>query len=163
MNPAILEMSEMLSPDDVILDLRAKSKKRVLEQLAAIAADHLEKPEQSVLDILWSRERMGPTAIGEGIAIPHGQLAGLDEIRGFYARLRNPVDFDAEDDVPVDLVFVLLAPVGTDGGRLKVLKDVTKRLRKASQELRRAPDPSATYKILTEHDIDHVARDDLHG
>ena len=88
-------------------------------------------PEREIFDTILQRERLGSTGVGNGIAIPHGKLAGVKQITGVFARLETPVDFEALDDQPVDLVFLLLAPEGAGADHLKALSRIARVLRDA--------------------------------
>jgi nitrogen PTS system EIIA component len=104
-----------------------------------------------VFDVLLERERLGTTGVGKGIAIPHGKIASLDRIYGLFARLKPPVEFEAMDNDPVDLVFLLLAPAAAGADHLKALARVSKLLRNPAQcdKLRKAPDAKTAFAILT--------------
>jgi PTS system nitrogen regulatory IIA component len=104
-----------------------------------------------VLDVLMQRERLGSTGIGNGIAIPHGKLARLERLFGVFARLERPIDFEALDGQPVDLVFLLLAPEGAGADHLKALARIARLLRntEVAQKLRESRDAEALYAVLT--------------
>ncbi len=139
--------------------LKAKSKKQVLQELAAHAARLTGLPERDIFDTLLQRERLGSTGVGHGIAIPHGKLAGLPHITGLFARLEEPIDFDAVDGQPVDLIFLLLAPEGAGADHLKALARISRLLRETSavEKLRRSKDAAALYAVLTEAATSHAA------
>jgi nitrogen PTS system EIIA component len=122
-------MRELLSVDSVMIGLDAENKKEALQKLAAQAADICHQTEHDIFDVVWEREKLGTTGVGQGIAIPHGKLAGLDKVYGFFARLKTPIEFEAIDDRPVDLLFMLLAPEGAGADHLKALAVVSKALR----------------------------------
>lgn len=143
---------EFLSPDSVIPNLRAPSKKHVLAELASGAARRLPGlDEREVFETLLQRERLGSTGIGEGVAIPHGKLPRLDHLFGLVARLERPVDFEALDGQPVDLAFLLLAPEGAGADHLKALARVARVLREPGilDAVRSARDADALYALLT--------------
>ena len=100
---------ELVGPDGVMADLEASSKKHALELMAAFAADSLGLSSKAVFTVLVDREKLGSTGVGRGIAIPHAKMAGLEGIHGFLIRSREAVPFEAVDDEPVDLFFLLLA------------------------------------------------------
>jgi PTS system nitrogen regulatory IIA component len=127
------------------------SKKQALQELAAQAAKLTGLSERDVFDTLLQRERLGSTGIGNGIAIPHGKLARLDRLFGVFARLERPIDFEALDAQPVDLVFLLLAPEGAGADHLKALARIARLLRntEVAQKLREARDGEALYAVLT--------------
>ena len=111
--------------------MKANSKKQLLQLLAEKAAGITGLPEREIFDTILQRERLGSTGVGNGIAIPHGKLAGVKRITGVFARLETPVDFEALDDQPVDLVFLLLAPEGAGADHLKALSRIARVLRDA--------------------------------
>lgn len=147
-----MELHQLLSPDGVIASLKATSKKQALQELAARAARLTGVHERTILDTLLERERLGTTGVGHGIAIPHGKLAGLPRLYGLFARLDHPIDFDAIDDVPVDLIFLLLAPEAAGADHLKALARVSRLLRDKAicEKLRGTDNPDALYALLTE-------------
>ena len=139
--------------------LNAKSKKQVLQELSDSAAKMADLPQRDIFDTLLQRERLGSTGVGQGVAIPHGKLAGLNRIVGIFARLEEPIDFDAVDGDPVDLVFLLLAPEGSGADHLKALARISRFLRSpnALEKLRKAKDASAISAIFTEAATSHAA------
>lgn len=145
-------MRDILSPKAVCADLKAGTKKDALQAIAQQAADIVGKDAHAVFDVLWEREKLGTTGIGAGLAIPHGRLPGLDEVQGFFARLAEPVPFEAVDNAPVDLVFLLLAPESAGADHLHALATVSRVLRDPAlcARLRSAKDEMAIYRILTE-------------
>lgn len=143
---------EFLSPDAVVPCLRARAKKQVLQELSAGAARQLPALDaREIFETLLQRERLGSTGIGEGVAIPHGKLPGLDRLFGLVARLERPVDFEALDGQPVDIAFLLLAPEGAGADHLKALAQVARVLREPGllERVRTARDASALYALLT--------------
>lgn len=114
-----MDLSELLTPQAVIASLKVNSKKQVLQELSKKASELTGQPERAIFEVLTERERLGTTGVGHGIAIPHGKLAALDRLYGVFARLETPVDFDAIDEQPVDLVFLLLAPETAGADHLK--------------------------------------------
>ena len=109
----IMPVLEFLSPDSVVTSLRARAKKQILQELSAHAVRQLPAlDEREVFETLLQRERLGSTGIGDGVAIPHGKLPGLDRLFGLVARLERPVDFESLDGQPIDIAFLLLAPEG---------------------------------------------------
>lgn len=143
---------EFLSSDSVVFSLRARAKKQILQELSAHAARQLPAlDEHAVFETLQQRERLGSTGIGDGVAIPHGKLAGLDRLFGLVARLEKPVDFEALDGQPVDIAFLLLAPEGAGADHLKALAQVARMLREPGilDRIRAARDANALYALLT--------------
>jgi nitrogen PTS system EIIA component len=145
-------LGDFISPDSVVASLKAKSKKQLLQDLSARAARVTGLPERDIFDVLLQRERLGSTGLGHGIAIPHGKVQGLKRIVGIFARLAEPVDFDAIDSEKVDIVFLLLAPEGAGADHLKALARISRLLREGSavDKLRASKDAAALYAVLTE-------------
>ncbi len=154
-----MDLGDLISPESVIASFKAKSKKQVLQELAAQAAEHTGLSERDIFDTLLQRERLGSTGVGHGVAIPHGKLASLDHIIGLFVRLDEPIDFDAVDEQPVDLVFLLLAPEGAGADHLKALARISRLLREpeAIKKLRASTDGAALYAVLTEATTSHAA------
>jgi nitrogen PTS system EIIA component len=154
-----MEIEDLITPESVIPRLRASSKKQVLQELAKRAAETTGLPERAIFDVLLERERLGTTGVGDGIAIPHGKLAELQRLHGLFARLETAVDFDAVDDQPVDLIFLLLAPEGAGADHLKALARVSRLLRDRStcEKLRGADKADALYALLTGSRASHAA------
>jgi PTS system nitrogen regulatory IIA component len=148
-------MMHILERGGILADLKAASKKQVLQELARAAASATDLPERRIFDVLTEREKLGTTGIGQGIAIPHGKLTELSEVVGFFARLARPVDFDSVDSQPVDLVFMLLAPEGAGAEHLKALAKVSRLLRDRHrrEKLRGASGADALRAVLLEDDL----------
>jgi len=155
----MIELSDLLNPGAVVLDLKAGSKRQALRALAerSAAANGLEPAP--VLEALLEREKLGTTGIGDGLAIPHAKLEGLDRMVGVFARLETPISFDALDDEPVDLVFLLLAPTTAAADHLKALARVARVFRDSElcAALRQAGNPSAAFDLLTGRRQPHAA------
>ncbi|HTT85074.1 MAG TPA: PTS IIA-like nitrogen regulatory protein PtsN [Rhizomicrobium sp.] len=147
-----MEIIDLLAPEAVIAALRAAGKKQLLQELAHHAARLTQIPERRIFETLIERERLGSTGMGQGIAIPHGRIAGLSKISGVFARLETPVAYEAVDDQPVDLVFLLLAPESAGADHLKALARVSRLLRNQGtcEKLRAATRPEVIYALLTE-------------
>src|SRR5882724_2848083 len=147
-----MEIADLLSPDAVVSHLKAASKKQVLQELANKAAGLTGLSGRRIYETLTEREKLGSTGMGQGIAIPHGRVPGIGKMTGVFVQLDHPVDFDAMDDQPVDLVFLLLAPEGAGADHLKALARVSRVLRNQStcEKLRAASQPAALYALLTE-------------
>ncbi|MBT6116326.1 MAG: PTS IIA-like nitrogen regulatory protein PtsN [Rhodospirillaceae bacterium] len=147
-----MEITDLITRDSVVANLKAGSKKQMLQELARIAAGVTGQTERAVFDVLIERERLGTTGVGNGIAIPHGKLPGLDRLHGLFARLAEPIPFDAIDDQPVDLIFLLLAPEGAGADHLKALARVSRLLRNHAtcEKLRTADGAVPIYDILME-------------
>ena len=145
-----MEIEDLLNPTGVIARLRATSKKQVLQELAKRAAESTGLPERQIFEVLLERERLGTTGVGNGIAIPHGKLPKLEKLFGFFARLERPIDFEAMDGQPVDLIFLLLAPEGAGADHLKALARIARLLRDqdVAKKLRASRDAQAIYSVL---------------
>ncbi|HJS32511.1 MAG TPA: PTS IIA-like nitrogen regulatory protein PtsN [Alphaproteobacteria bacterium] len=154
-----MEISELIGPQSVIAHLRVTSKKQSLQELARKAAEVTGASERAIFDVLLERERLGTTGVGNGIAIPHGKLPGLQRLYGLFARLDKPIDFEAIDGQPVDLIFLLLAPDGAGADHLKALARVSRLLRdrKVCEKLRGSDKPEAIYALLTDQAHSHAA------
>ena len=146
-----MEIVDLLAPDAVVANLKAGSKKQALQELSQQAATLTGQPERVIFDILLQREKLGTTGIGRGIAIPHGKIQELNNLYGLFARLHKPIDFDAIDEQPVDLIFMLLAPESAGADHLKALARVSRLLRDdgVCAKLRGADDPEALFALLT--------------
>jgi PTS system nitrogen regulatory IIA component len=147
-----MKISDLLQPAAVLAALKVNGKKQLLQELAARAAGIVRQPERKIFETLMEREKLGTTGVGQGIAIPHGRLGDLKDIVGVFARLEQPIDYDAVDNQPVDLVFMLLAPEGAGADHLKALARVSRLLRNqaATEKLRAAKSAEAIYAILTD-------------
>ncbi len=147
-----MDLSSLVSLDGILPSLKVQSKKQAIQDLSALAAKVTGLPEREIFETLQQREQLGSTGIGNGIAIPHGKLASLKKIVGLFARLDKPVDFDASDDQPVDLLFVLLAPEAAGADHLKALASVARFMRDqaAVANLRACRDVDAAYSVLTQ-------------
>ncbi len=147
--PAV-QLSQILSTDAILVDQSATSKKELIKGLSQNIAKASGLEQHIVFDILWEREKLGTTGVGQGIAIPHGRIDGLEKVCGFFARLSSPISFDAIDEQPVDLVFILLAPQSAGADHLHALASVSRTLRNQElcNKLRNAPQTDL-YKLLT--------------
>jgi nitrogen PTS system EIIA component len=147
-----MPLLDFLDPRAVLPALRVNGKKQALQELASQSARLTGVPDSAIYEALLQRERLGSTGIGEGIAIPHGKLPGLTHIFGLIARLDKPVDFEALDDQPVDVLFLLLAPEGAGADHLKALARVARVLREPGliERVRTTRDATALYAIMTE-------------
>lgn len=152
-----MRISDLLTPTSVTTRLKAANKKQALQDLAKRAAPVIGVGERVLFETLMERERLGSTGIGNGVAVPHGRLPGLSAARGFFARLEKAVDFEAVDNRPVDLIFLLVTPEGASGDHLKALALVSRLLRdrKTCEKLRGTDRADALYALL----VDHAASD----
>ena len=147
-----MEIVDLLVPEAVLPTLKAQGKKQLLQELAEQAAKLTGIPERRIFETLNERERLGSTGMGQGIAIPHGRIPGLEHITGVFARLETPIAYDAVDNQPVDLVFLLLAPDGSGADHLKALARVSRLLRNQAtcEKLRATSKSEVLYALLTE-------------
>jgi PTS system nitrogen regulatory IIA component len=145
-----MKISDLLSPADVMIDVRASSKRLLLQELAAKVASSLGLGVDQVAPYLLKREELGSTGIGGGVAIPHARLPALQRSYGLLAKLKQPIEFDAIDAQPVDIVFVLLLPANAEDGQLGALALVARTLRSSETlgRLRRARDASELYSTI---------------
>lgn len=146
-----MPLADILAPDAVFPMLRASSKKQLLQELAQRAGTLMCRDHREIFDTLLHRERLGSTGVGGGIAIPHGKLPDLTQLFGMFARLEKPIDFDALDGEPVDLVFLLLAPEAAGADHLKALARVARLMRDPTmvEKLRATHDATIMYQLLT--------------
>ncbi|MBE90018.1 MAG: PTS IIA-like nitrogen-regulatory protein PtsN [Rhodospirillaceae bacterium] len=124
-----MNLVELIKPETVFLDVAARSKKQVLEELSKRAATETGLETRFLFDILVDRERLGPTGIGKGIAIPHAKITELKKIHSLFIRLEEPIDYEAPEEEPVDLLFVILAPENSESKYLKLLAQISRLLR----------------------------------
>lgn len=148
-----MPLTDLVSPTAVIPALKANSKKQALQEIAAKAADLTELSDRTIFEILLQREKLGSTGVGNGVAIPHGKLPNLNKVFGLFARLDRPIDFEALDGQPVDLIFLLLAPEGAGADHLKALARVARLLRdpEVARKLRDSSNAEALYAVLALH------------
>jgi PTS system nitrogen regulatory IIA component len=146
-----MPLTDLVAHNAVIPALKVNSKKQAIQELAAKAAKLTGQNERGIFDTLMQREKLGSTGVGNGIAIPHGKLVKLDKLFGLFARLERPVDFDALDGQPVDLIFLLLAPEAAGADHLKALARVARLLRDpdVARKLRESRDAEALFAVLT--------------
>jgi PTS system nitrogen regulatory IIA component len=147
-----MDLSDLIDVPAIMPAVKANSKKQLLQLLAERAAGITGIAEREIFDTILQRERLGSTGVGNGIAIPHGKLAGVKRITGVFARLETPVDFEALDDEPVDLVFLLLAPEGAGADHLKALSRIARVLRdgEAVAKVRGTRDANAIHALLSD-------------
>jgi nitrogen PTS system EIIA component len=147
-----MDLADLIAPEAVFPALKAKTKKQALQELAQRAAKVTGIDAREILDTLLQRERLGSTGVGRGIAIPHGRVPALHKIVTMFARLDEAINFEALDDEPVDLVFLLLAPEHAGADHLKALARISRLLREPSsiEKLRASKDRAAIYSVLTE-------------
>lgn len=146
-----MDLIDLLKPDAVIPSLDVQSKKQTLHEVSVTAAHQTGLGEREIFETFLQRERLGSTGVGQGVAIPHGKLATLSALVGVFARLAKPVEFEALDEQPVDLVFALLAPEEAGADHLKTLARIARVLRdpEVAQKLRGAADADELHAVLT--------------
>ncbi len=147
-----MDLSTILKPAAVKVIGKTSSKKRLFMDLGDIAASAYGLNAEEVVDALLERESLGPTGVGNGVALPHARLPDLEKVVGVFVRLESPVDFDSVDRQPVDLVFGLFAPKEAGVEHLKALALVSRTMRDSSicTKLRANADPAILHAILTE-------------
>ena len=154
-----MEINELLAPRSVIAQLRVAGKKQALQEIARRAAVQTGMPERRIYDVLSDRERLGSTGIGMGAAVPHGKLPRLERLYGVFARLERPIAFEAIDEQPVDLIFLLLAPENAGADHLKALALVSRlfRDRLICHKLRGTDRAEALYALLNDRATSNAA------
>jgi PTS system nitrogen regulatory IIA component len=145
-----MPLTDIVAQNAIIPALKVNNKKQAIQELAARAAQLTGQDEKQILEVLLQREKLGSTAVGNGVAIPHGKLPKLARLFGLFARLERPINFEALDGQPVDLFFLLLAPEGAGADHLKALAKVARILRDAeiARKLRESRDADALYAVL---------------
>jgi PTS system nitrogen regulatory IIA component len=145
-----MTITDLVAPEAIIPALKVNSKKQALQELAARASTLTGQSDRAIFEVLLQREKLGTTAVGYGVAIPHGKLPKLERLFGLFARLDRPIDFEAMDGQPVDLVFLLLAPEGAGADHLKALARIARLLRDqdVAKKLRASRDAQAIYSVL---------------
>lgn len=143
--------SDLLLQQTVLNDVPAANKKAVLHHLAQVVAQAHQLDAKMVGTIVANRERLGSTGFGGGVAIPHGKVSGINRVVGLFARLAHPIDFQAIDELPVDIVFLLLSPLDAGADHLKALARVSRQLRDRGfvAKLRGAGSPDALFALWT--------------
>lgn len=154
-----MTVSDILRPDGARLVANVSSKKRLMQALANIAAEVYGIDAAAALDALQERERLGHTGVGRGVALPHARLPDIEQVCGVFLRLERPVEFEAIDRQPVDLVFALFAPEHRGVAHLKALALVARTMRDRTMraKLRGNSDSATLYAILTEHAASEAA------
>jgi len=147
-----MKISDFLVPSQVMIDVKASDKERLLEQLSMEAADVAGLPADEVAREIAKREELGSTGVGNGVALPHARLTSLKTPFALFARLRHGIDFDAIDGEPVDIVVLLLIPESGDSGKGNALACVARALRDTEtlRKVRSAPDREALYRVIAD-------------
>jgi PTS system nitrogen regulatory IIA component len=146
-----MEIGQLLKRDAVAVRVNAGSKRQALAALAETASRSLGLADSEILDALIEREQAGSTGVGQGVAVPHARLEGLDRMAGVFIKLETPVPFDSVDDRPVDLLFALFAPRDAGVEHLRALAKVSRLLRQSElrEQLRQARTADAIYALLS--------------
>jgi PTS system nitrogen regulatory IIA component len=145
-----MPLTDIVAPNAIVAALKVNNKKQALQELARRAAELSGQNERAILEVLLQRERLGSTAVGSGVAIPHGKLPDLSRLFGLFARLDRAIEFEALDNQKVDLIFLLLAPESAGADHLKALARVARLLRdpEIARKLRESRDADAIYAVL---------------
>ena len=125
-SPKIMAISALLSPQKIFIDTEVSSKKKLLELIANITADQTQLPESTIYTNLLNRERLGSTGLGQGFAVPHARLPELENTIGCFFRLKQPVNFESPDNLPVDLVFTIIIPQEATEEHLLILSSLAR-------------------------------------
>jgi len=151
------QIAKLLPPANVMVGLDASSKKRVFEQAGLLFENNHGIARASVYDALFAREKLGSTGLGQGIAIPHGRIKGLKEARGAFLRLATPVQFDAADGKPVDMIFVLLVPEAATQKHLEILSEIAEMLSDAQlrEKMATCADAATLHGLITHWQSSH--------
>ena len=154
-----MPLNDLLAPEGVIPALRVNGKKQALQELSERAAKVSGLSGREIFDAILQRERLGSTGVGDGVAIPHGKLANCPRIFSCFARLERPIDFEALDGSPVDLIFLLIAPELAGADHLKALATIARVLRAPgiANQLRNTRDALALYSVLTQTPTSNAA------
>ena len=150
------QIAKLLSPENILLDLDASSKKRVFEQVGILFENRYGIARSAVYDALFAREKLGSTGLGQGIAIPHGRIKGIKDAVGGFLRLTGPVQFEAPDGKPVSLVFALLVPEAATERHLQILSELAQMFSDQNfrEQLANATDPATVYSLFLNWQID---------
>ena len=145
-----MNISDFLAPADVIVGLRANAKDNVIRDLARRAASATGIDAAVIANALQARERLGSTGLGHGFALPHARIPGLTRFFGAFVRLARPIDFQAIDDAPVDLVFLLLIPADAENEHVAALAAISRRLRNPEvlKGVRKADNATTLHSLI---------------
>ncbi|MBQ8465374.1 MAG: PTS sugar transporter subunit IIA [Alphaproteobacteria bacterium] len=124
-----MKISDLMPNDSILLSVKAKNKRNLLQELAEFAASVTKISDRTIFDTILERENLGSTGFGGGVALPHGRLAELDRVYVFCAKLSTPIDFESIDNKPVDVVFLLLSPESSGADHLTALAQVSRILK----------------------------------
>ncbi len=154
-----MHMSKLIDLDHISVDPEVSSKKRAIELLSHLLSQGSEHSGNEIFDVLLGRERLGSTALGEGIAIPHGRIKGLKQPLGAFIKLHEGIDYDSPDKRPVDLLFTLIVPENCTEDHLRILAQLARLFRdkETVDHLRQCNDRECIFNILTQWDRRHAA------
>jgi len=153
------QISRLLPPTNVLVDVEATSKKRVFEAAALLFENHQGLARDKVFDSLFARERLGSTGLGQGVAVPHGRIKGLRDAVGAFIRVSDPIPFDAPDGKPVSILIFLLVPEQATQLHLEILSELAQMLsdRNFRQSLATAPDAATAHRLLVNWEPNRAA------
>ena len=155
-----MRMYDILSINSIRSNVKSANKKQLLQEISSFASEHVGIPYMNIAKSLQQREILGPTGIGNGVAIPHVKITGLTKIFGFFASLERPIDFESADKQPVDIVFTLLAPEDNNGTEhLKALAMVSRVFsdKNIRSKLRSSENTESLFAILTSNEDSKAA------
>ena len=152
-------LDDLLGPESVMFHVKACCKREALQNMAARAEKLTSIPQDEILSTILEREQLGSTAVGDGVAIPHGKLEALGKITGILATVERPISFDAPDGDDVDIIFLLLAPAQATAAHLKALARTSRLLRapEARAAIRGAESAEALYAIASSEQVTNAA------
>ncbi len=145
-----MKISDLMPADSILLSVKVKNKRQLLQDLAQLAASVTKINDRTIFDTILERENLGSTGFGGGTALPHGRLAELDKVYVFCAKLSAPIDFDAIDGKPVDIVFLLLSPESSGADHLTALAQISRILKNNNlvDKLRKAESKEEIQALL---------------
>ncbi len=148
-----MKISDILTANDVIVINNAASKRQLLKEMSIKIAEGTGIDDRSMFDIILERENLGSTAFGGGTAVPHGRIPELKQLKGLFAKLQKGMDFEADDNQPVDLVFMLVSPENSGADHLSALAQISKIIKdeEICGQLRNAGSTEEIYRILTQN------------
>lgn len=158
-----MQISDLIGSDMIVPNLHVSSKKQALQELSKKMASMTELEERAIFDVLLERERLGTTGVGNGVAIPHGRFKDISKLYGLFAKLDKPINFDAIDEQPVDLIFLLLAPESAGADHLKALAQVSRMMRNKDicSKMRGIKDKEALFALfLNQEKLDEEDADE---
>jgi nitrogen PTS system EIIA component len=145
-----MDLLELITPSNILFGVRASNKEQLLHDLASRAAQSLNLDQKVIFDALQAREQLGSTGLGDGFALPHARVEGLEHFFGMFVRLNRPIQFDSVDDKAVDLIFVLLIPMTAQSEHLAALAAICRHMRdkEFATKLRKAASAAALCALL---------------